>query len=336
MAANILIPELPMNKLSVEVPEACFTSITSSSAHNLLSLAGRRTSAILSYSDSTLKLVQRILDENTDENLLCTEFFVMNGEAHLAVGGELGILKILNLTKALFVGHLKGHGGMITEIKNLDNRYILSCSEDTTIRMWDVEAMRCVCIFGGYHGHRDYVLSIDISPDGEYLASSGTDCTIKVWRMPRALGRLNYVHLPIYSSSKIHRSFIRCLRFYGNLIVSSSKGNRIAAILPRYSEAGPSGETVFIGEIALGSDLVRKFEIHEDVLVALTKNREIVLYDMRGLGFSASGLAVPTQEMHEIVDFAVGSGRVFLLCGNSHVSGLRLDLGRFKRQTQQD
>jgi polycomb protein EED len=317
-----------MDKISIQIPEASFVSITLSPVHNLLSLAGKRTSAILSYSDDALELVQRILDENTSENFLCTEFFIMDGCIHLAIGGELGVLKTLNITRATFAGYFRGHGGMITGIKNFNDRYILSCSEDTTIRMWDVRTAKCVCIFGGYQGHRDHVLSMDISPDREYLASSGTDCTIKIWRIPRALDGLKHVHLPIYSSSRIHRSFIRCLRFYGNLIISSSKGSRITAILPR---CDASHEAVFVGEIILGSNLVKKFEIHENILIALTESKEIVLYNMYGLGSLTNGITIQTQEEHEVIDFAIGGNEIFILYENSHVTRLRLDLSKFKK-----
>jgi elongator complex protein 2 len=52
--------------------------------------------------------------------------------------------------------------------------------EDACIRLWNVEESRCAQVLTG--GHRSTVAAIAFSPDGKYLASSGKDRRLCVWR----------------------------------------------------------------------------------------------------------------------------------------------------------
>ena len=52
--------------------------------------------------------------------------------------------------------------------------------EDACIRLWNVEESRCAQVLTG--GHRSTVAALAFSPDGKYLASSGKDRRLCVWR----------------------------------------------------------------------------------------------------------------------------------------------------------
>ncbi|MCX5717404.1 MAG: WD40 repeat domain-containing protein [Nitrospirae bacterium] len=72
-----------------------------------------------------------------------------------------------------------GHSGEITSMAiSPDGRYMLSGSQDTTIKLWDVSTGREVRTF---QGHSGFVNSVAFSPDGRYAVSGSTDKTIKFW-----------------------------------------------------------------------------------------------------------------------------------------------------------
>lgn len=52
--------------------------------------------------------------------------------------------------------------------------------ETACIRLWDVARNRCVQVLNG--GHRSTVTAMSFSPDGTYLASSGKDRRLCIWR----------------------------------------------------------------------------------------------------------------------------------------------------------
>ena len=55
---------------------------------------------------------------------------------------------------------------------------MLSCSDDKTVKIWDLERSTSVITF---NDHKDAVLSCKFSPDGTCAVGSGIDGTIKVW-----------------------------------------------------------------------------------------------------------------------------------------------------------
>ncbi|MEH2335965.1 WD40 repeat domain-containing protein [Nostoc sp.] len=73
---------------------------------------------------------------------------------------------------------LVGHEGRVWAIAFHPNGQILaSCSEDYTIRLWDVATGNWLCV---WQAHDRWLRSVAFSPDGQLLASS-CDNTIKLW-----------------------------------------------------------------------------------------------------------------------------------------------------------
>ena len=75
-----------------------------------------------------------------------------------------------------------GHTGTVLRaIFSPDARYILSCSQDKTIRLWDVEQEgKLKRIF---EGHRDSVLGIAFHQQGARFCSCSHDKTVRIWNM---------------------------------------------------------------------------------------------------------------------------------------------------------
>lgn len=73
----------------------------------------------------------------------------------------------------------KGHTGIIFRIilsKKEDKLY--SCSDDGTIKVWDVVKERLI---GEFNGHKNSVFEILLSNDGKTLYSCSEDKTIIAW-----------------------------------------------------------------------------------------------------------------------------------------------------------
>ena len=75
----------------------------------------------------------------------------------------------------------EGHTSRVwSAVFSPDGKYIASASDDTTIKLWNVESGACVRTFDG---HTSFVNSVVFSPDGKYIASASWDKTIKLWNV---------------------------------------------------------------------------------------------------------------------------------------------------------
>jgi WD40 repeat protein len=73
-----------------------------------------------------------------------------------------------------------GHTNSINSICfSLDSTRLASCSDDTTVRLWDAHTGSA--IGDAMVGHTNSINSICFSPDGTHLASCSGDATVRLW-----------------------------------------------------------------------------------------------------------------------------------------------------------
>jgi transcription initiation factor TFIID subunit 5 len=74
---------------------------------------------------------------------------------------------------------LIGHSGAVYGISfSPDDRYLLSCSEDKTTRLWSLDTYTALV---AYKGHNHPIWDVKFSPFGHYFATASHDQTARLW-----------------------------------------------------------------------------------------------------------------------------------------------------------
>ncbi|TFK65886.1 WD40 repeat-like protein [Pluteus cervinus] len=77
---------------------------------------------------------------------------------------------------------LKNHQDSVTSVAfSPDGKYVVSGSEDKTVRIWEVETGQQKG--PSLEGHDNYVTSVAFSPDGKYVVSGSDDNTMRIWEV---------------------------------------------------------------------------------------------------------------------------------------------------------
>ncbi|BGP55489.1 proteinral transcription repressor [Rhodotorula sphaerocarpa] len=116
----------------------------------------------------------------------------------LAAGSLDTVVRIWDAETGQLLDKLKGHMDSVYSVAfSPDGRYLVSGSLDKTLKMFDIGSLRNALAAGGrdapvgeggktkclttLQGHKDYVLSVDISPDGAWIVSGSKDRGVQFW-----------------------------------------------------------------------------------------------------------------------------------------------------------
>lgn len=113
---------------------------------------------------------------------------------------------------------IKAHSQQIRDCDfSSDSRYILSCSNDKTIKIWNFSTNKFIYSFSG---HSNWVRSAKFSPDVRVIASASDDKTVRLWDIAsQAQVSLFSDHNDKVSSAKFHPD--------GTLLASASADGKI-------------------------------------------------------------------------------------------------------------
>ncbi|XP_072319000.1 transcription initiation factor TFIID subunit 5 [Eucyclogobius newberryi] len=137
---------------------------------------------------------------------------------------------------------LYGHSGPVYGISfSPDRNYLLSSSEDGTIRLWSLHTFTCLV---GYKGHNYPVWDTQFSPHGYYFISGGHDRVARLWATD------HYQPLRIFAG---HLADVTCTRFHPN---------------SNYVATGSSDRTIRLWDVVNGN-CVRIFTGHKGPIHAL-------------------------------------------------------------------
>ncbi|XP_012873050.1 PREDICTED: transcription initiation factor TFIID subunit 5 [Dipodomys ordii] len=138
---------------------------------------------------------------------------------------------------------LYGHSGPVYGASfSPDRNYLLSSSEDGTVRLWSLQTFTCLV---GYKGHNYPVWDTQFSPYGYYFVSGGHDRVARLWATD------HYQPLRIFAG---HLADVNCTRFHPN---------------SNYVATGSADRTVRLWDV-LNGNCVRIFTGHKGPIHSLT------------------------------------------------------------------
>ncbi|KAL8283331.1 hypothetical protein RQP46_005741 [Phenoliferia psychrophenolica] len=155
-------------------------------------------------------------------------------------------------------------------------RYLLSCSQDTTVRLWSLESFTNVV---AYRGHREPVWDVEWGPRGIYFATASRDRTARLWSSDKTSA------LRIFAG---HLSDVNCVRFHPNsLYLATGSADRTCRL---WDVQKGTCVRVFIGHRGSVSTLA----ISPDgrYLASASEDLTIILWDL------ASGRKIKSMTGH--------------------------------------
>ncbi|KAF9056726.1 WD40-repeat-containing domain protein [Rhodocollybia butyracea] len=97
----------------------------------------------------------------------------------IGASGKDSVVRFFNL-RSSDLTQLEGHTDAVRALGfTLDGKWIVSGSDDTTVRVWDLETRSLAA--GPFEGHQHIVYSVDFSPDRRRVVSGSYDSSIRVF-----------------------------------------------------------------------------------------------------------------------------------------------------------
>lgn len=347
--------------LRLNIPNTNIRFIRSHKSLNLLGALGQKTVIFLTVEDESLIRRHHFVDENVHEMFTCLDFLDINNRTYGIVGGQNGIIKIIEVNTGRFYGYISAHTGIITDIK-VYKSFIISASDDCSVKVWDFTTFSCVKIFGGFKGHSEAALTLEIDFKRSLLLTTGLDLKILEWKIHDTDNILNYE--PYSSTENIHKSrFIRC-QYYDNLIITLSEDSRLSVIKPKsiknieknpeiskYIKQGLYDESkdykinndivkqfsswfnedqkivpdlILLKEICLGDHIVKDIKVHGDSLICLTEKSGLFILKLKNLLEDNLPMRVVPKVESEGLCIDVSSEYIYALYIDGTILGIKI------------
>ncbi|KAK7207363.1 WD40-repeat-containing domain protein [Myxozyma melibiosi] len=255
--------------------------------HEIAAVKDARSRLKIGPTEASLPSVCMYTFHNTYDGLNCLEF--SNDSSLVAGGFSDSYLKIWSLkgeklqsvvkgSQPLTSQRLVGHAGPVYGASfSPDGKYLLSCSEDKSARLWSMDTYTALV---SYKGHSHPVWDVAFSPVGHYFATASHDQTARLWSCD------HIYPLRIFAG---HISDVDCVTFHPN---------------STYVLTGSSDKTCRMWDVAKGTP-VRIMISHTAPVSAITMSPDgrtlasaaddgvIMLWDL------GSGKAIKAMRGHE-------------------------------------
>ncbi|XP_034659018.1 U4/U6 small nuclear ribonucleoprotein Prp4 [Drosophila subobscura] len=99
---------------------------------------------------------------------------------HIATGSQDNTCKIWDLRRRQPVYTIPAHTNLIADVKYQQDcgSFLVTCSYDSTTKIWSNKTWQPLKTL---QGHDNKVISVDISPNSQYIATTSFDRTFKLW-----------------------------------------------------------------------------------------------------------------------------------------------------------
>jgi len=99
---------------------------------------------------------------------------------HIATASEDDTCKIWDLRKRSQLYTIPAHNNLISDVKYQkdEGSYMVTASYDGKVKIWRSKTWQPLKTLSGHDGK---IMSCDISPDNNYIATSSYDRTFKLW-----------------------------------------------------------------------------------------------------------------------------------------------------------
>ena len=197
---------------------------------------------------------------------------------YIISGSNDKTLKLWDLNNGKCLRTFVGHKGWVRDVgitkavkpvnSTIGKHYIVSGSDDGTLKLWDINNEKCLRTFWG---HKYGVGAVAITTDGKYIVSGSSDNTLKLWDT---------------NNGKCLRTFKGHKKVVKDLVITPDS---------KYIISGSLDNTLRLWDLNSGKCL-RTFEGHEDVIhaVAITqdgnfmvsssRNNRLWLWRLEGIG----------------------------------------------------
>ncbi|CAG8432709.1 5691_t:CDS:10 [Diversispora eburnea] len=118
---------------------------------------------------------------------------IRNDGQLLVAGDATGLIQVFDINSRAILRTLRGHNLPVHITKFAPgNTQVLSCSDDKTVRIWDIPGQEAISVF---KEHQDYVRAGVINDENPHLVLTGSyDQTIKLWDMRSNSCTISMVH----------------------------------------------------------------------------------------------------------------------------------------------
>jgi len=99
---------------------------------------------------------------------------------HIATGSQDNTCKIWDLRRRQPVYTIPAHTNLISDVKYQQEcgSFLVTCSYDSTTKIWSNKTWQPLKTL---QGHDNKVISVDIAPNSQYIATTSFDRTFKLW-----------------------------------------------------------------------------------------------------------------------------------------------------------
>jgi WD40 repeat protein len=255
--------------------------------------SGDNTVRIWSVDLSTSKVLT--IDDPANNNEGVTSVAISPNGKLVAAGYLDTVVRIWDVETAQQVARLLRHRDSVHSIVfTPDGQGLVSGSLDKTLKHWDVSGLSAgagsgvksptegqawvlgLGSLGGelctmnFTGHKDYVLEVAVSPDGQWFASGSKDRGVQFWD-----ARTGVVQCMLQGHKNSGRSFFPLV--WRNVDMGCSNFRRFepGGERPCYREWGLGSSDMYVGSSPL---LVFRFSTSDQLLFGLSSHRELQHY----------------------------------------------------------